>query len=134
MKIELSKVELSPTERRALKARAHGLDPVVMIGNEGLTPSVLREVDRSLKAHELVKIRASVDERDVRETWCLQICRLLGAQEVQHIGKMLVVWRLNPEKEKARKRKAAPPVVRKAPRVTKREEEQKASRRRTPRS
>jgi RNA-binding protein len=45
---------LNPTERKALKARAHKLEPVVIIGAKGLTEEVVKEVDRALKAHELI--------------------------------------------------------------------------------
>jgi putative YhbY family RNA-binding protein len=106
--LKSAKSALSPAERKALKAQAHALDPVVLIGEQGLTPAVLKEIDRSLKAHELIKVRASTDERDVRETWFAQICQLLGAEYLQHIGKTLIAYRLNPEKEQARRRKAAP--------------------------
>lgn len=119
------KIELSPTERKALKAQAHGLDPVVLIGSEGLTPAVLREIDRSIKAHELIKIRASTDERAVREAWFNEICDRLDAAPVQHIGKMLVIWRENPDKKPP-----APPPKRKGPRLTKAQEQEKAIRRR----
>ena len=54
---------LSPTDRKALRARAHKLDPVVMIGAKGLTDEVVKEVDLALKAHELVKVRAPSLER-----------------------------------------------------------------------
>jgi RNA-binding protein len=123
------KIELSPTERKALKAAAHGLDPVVLIGNEGLTPAVLREIDHSLKAHELIKIRASTDERADREAWFDEICRRLDAAPVQHIGKMLIVWRENPDKKPP-----APPPKRKGPRLTKAQEQEKAIRRRRSRA
>lgn len=119
------KIELSPTERKALKAAAHGVDPVVMIGAEGLTAAVLREIDRSLKAHELIKIRASTDERADRENWLEEICNRLHAAPVQHIGKMLIVWRENPDKKLP-----APPPKRKGPRLTKAQEQEKALRRR----
>jgi len=99
------KSTLSPIERRALKAQAHALDPVVMIGDQGLTPAVLLEIERNLKAHELIKVRASTDDREARESWLHEICQALHAAPVQHIGKMLVIWRKKPpEAEK----KAAP--------------------------
>lgn len=121
------KIELSPIERKALKAEAHSLDPVVMIGAEGLTPAVLREIERSLKAHELIKIRASTDEREARVQWFDEICEKLDAAPVQHIGKILVVYRENPDKKKP-----APvePIRRKKPRLTKAQEQEKALRRR----
>ena len=58
--------ELTPAERRDLKARAHALHPVVMIGNDGLTPAVLKAIDEALRSHELIKIRAAGEDRDVR--------------------------------------------------------------------
>jgi RNA-binding protein len=119
------KIELSPIERKALKAEAHGLDPVVLIGNEGLTAAVLREIDRSLKAHELIKIRAFTDEREERVQWFAEICEKLDAAPVQHIGKMLVVYRENPEKKEPAT--AAPPR-RKKPRLTKAQEQDRAIR------
>ena len=90
------KTTLSPIERRALKAQAHALGPVVMIGDQGLTPAVILEVERSLKSHELIKIRASTDDREARESWMHEICLALHAAPVQHIGKMLVIWREKP--------------------------------------
>jgi len=121
------KIQLSPIERKALKAQAHGLDPVVLIGNEGLTPAVMREIERSVKAHELIKIRAMTDVRSDRETWFQTICDELGAAPVQHIGKILIVYRENPDKKPPAEAKEP---KRKGPRLTKRQEQEKAIRRR----
>ena len=121
------KITLSPIERRALKAKAHELVPVVMIGDHGLTPAIIREVDRNLKAHELIKIRASTDDREQRATWFAEICEALNAAPVQHIGKIYVIWRNSPELTEARAKAALPKTKRKAPRVTKHQEENKAA-------
>jgi len=88
---------LSPTRRRELKARAHALDPVVRIGGDGPTSAVLAEIERSLKSHELIKIRVNDADRLGREAILEEICRWTGAQPVQHIGKILVLFRENPE-------------------------------------
>lgn len=88
---------LSPARRQELKGRAHKLDPVVMIGGSGLSAQVLAEIDRSLKSHELIKIRVNGADRAMRESLLGEICRETGAQPVQHIGKMLVLFRENPE-------------------------------------
>lgn len=88
---------LTPAERRALKARAHHLQPVVMIGDAGLTPKVLREIDISLKSHELIKIRVLGDDRDARADMVAAICEPLDAAPVQHIGKILVIFRPRPD-------------------------------------
>jgi len=90
-------IELSPTERRALRAAAHHLNPVVSISQKGLTPGVLAEIDRSLKAHELIKLRLYGIERDDREALCGEICGTLECALVQHIGNLLVLWRPRPE-------------------------------------
>jgi putative YhbY family RNA-binding protein len=89
--------ELTAGERRALRARAHHLHPVIMVGDAGLTPGVLREIDLALKSHELIKIRILGDGRAAREAWIAKICAALDASPVQHIGKILVVFRPRPE-------------------------------------
>src|SRR6266513_1093102 len=88
---------LSPTRRRELKARAHALDPVVLIGGTGLSPAVLAEIDRGLKSHELIKVRVNGSDRSGREAILEEICIRTGAQPGQHIGKILVLFRENPE-------------------------------------
>ncbi len=92
---------LTPSGRRALRARAHALSPVVMVRGDGLTPNVLAEIERSLKAHELIKIRVSGEDRQRREGLLEEICVRTGASAVQHIGKILVIHRRNPEPEAA---------------------------------
>jgi len=82
---------------RELRARAHALKPVVWISENGATPPVLREIDRALNSHELIKIHAAVDGRSAREALLDDVCANLGAQPVQVIGKMLVAYRPNPK-------------------------------------
>lgn len=110
--------ELTSTQRRALRARAHSLHPVVMIGDAGLNASVLNEIDRNLASHELIKIRVFSAQHAIRAQWLGEICATLRAAPVQHIGKILVVYRPLPEEVKPRKNRAAP--RRKPPRRTKR--------------
>jgi putative YhbY family RNA-binding protein len=88
---------LSPARRRELKARAHKLDPVVLIGGSGLSTRVLEEIDRNLRNHELIKVRVNGADRAMREAILEEICRQAGAQPVQHIGKILVLFRETPE-------------------------------------
>lgn len=92
-------LSLTVPERLALKARAHQLKPTVMIGNAGLTESVLKEVAQTLKIHELIKIRVMA-ERPQREEILTAICTQLNAAPVQHIGKILVVYLANPDAQK----------------------------------
>ena len=85
--------QLTAGERRALKARAHALDPVVLIGDGGLTAAALKEIDHSLNAHELIKVRVAGDERDGRADTLRRICENVGATAIQHIGRILVIYR-----------------------------------------
>ena len=94
-------IQLSVAERKAHRAEAHHLDPVVMIGNDGLTPAVVRETDAALKAHGLIKVRVLGDDREQREAIFQQLADQLGAAPIQHIGKLLALWRPKPQKEKA---------------------------------
>ena len=89
-------LSLTVSERLALKGRAHQLEPTVMIGNAGLTESVLKEISLALKTHELIKIRVMA-ERPQREEMLTAICTQLNAAPVQHIGKILVIYQPNPE-------------------------------------
>ena len=107
---------ITTEQRRALRAQAHPLHPLVMISQNGLSDAVLREISRSLDSHELIKIRVFSDEREVREAYLTEICEKLGAAPVQHIGKLLVVFRPAP----AQKPAVTPKKPRLAPRSTKR--------------
>lgn len=86
-------IELSPAERRRLRAEAHHLNPVVSIAGNGLTPAVQAEIERSLQAHELIKVKLHGIERPQREALMHEICNALEAAPVQHIGTILVIWR-----------------------------------------
>ena len=76
-----------------LRSLAHNINPFVMIGNNGLSDSVLKEIDSSLNAHELIKIKVLGDDRALRVSLLEQICQQMGAVAVHHIGKQLVVYR-----------------------------------------
>src|SRR5438309_2806534 len=95
---------LDAATRRALRARAHHLDPVVAIGQHGLTPSVIHEIDVALLAHELIKIRVFSDDRAARAALLDEVARTLDAAPVQQLGKLLVIWRPNPDKDAAARR------------------------------
>ena len=96
----MTALALTPTERRAHRAQAHHLQPVVAVGADGLTDAVVRETDAALAAHGLIKVRVFADERDTREAVLAELAERLGAAPVQHIGKLLVLWRPIPEKDK----------------------------------
>lgn len=94
----MPQIELTPLERKAHRADAHHLDPVVMIGGDGLTPAVVKETDAALNAHGLIKIRVLGDDRAAREAIYQQLADQLHAAPIQHIGKLLVLWRPKPQK------------------------------------
>ena len=97
----MTAITLSPAQRKAHRAKAHPLKPVIMIGNDGFTPAVAKETELALKSHGLIKIRVLGDDRDAREQMFLKICDQLNAAPIQHIGKLLVIWR--PQKSKEEK-------------------------------
>jgi putative YhbY family RNA-binding protein len=105
---------LTPAERKDLRGQAHHLDPVVTVGAEGLSPAVLKEADAALRAHGLIKVRVFSDERETRAQALLQLSEALNAAAVQHIGKLLVLWRPVPAVAKPAAQAAMP-----GPRVVK---------------
>ena len=98
--------KLTPVERSALRAEAHGLKPVVIIGEAGLTPAVMKEIAASLDSHGLIKVRVFGDDREARVAMYETICEELDAAPVQHIGKLLVIYRPKVETVKERSSKA----------------------------
>ena len=94
----MPQIVLTPAERKVFRAEAHHLDPVVMIGGDGLTAAVLKETEASLNAHGLIKIRVLGDDRTAREAIYQSLADQLNAAPIQHIGKLLVLWRPQPEK------------------------------------
>lgn len=88
---------LTLDNRRALRALAHTIRPIVRIGAEGLSENVMRELDRGLKSHELVKIRVFSDSWEIRNVLLEEMCHRLEAAPVQHIGKILVIYRPKPD-------------------------------------
>ncbi|WP_175944397.1 YhbY family RNA-binding protein [Caballeronia sp. BCC1704] len=106
-------LELSPAQRSDLRSQAHALKPVVLVGAEGLTDAVLNEIGVHLEAHQLIKIRVFGDDREARIAIYDEICDRLNAAPIQHIGKLLVIWRPEgaaPAKSRnARTRSTMPP-------------------------
>jgi RNA-binding protein len=88
---------MDPAERKALKARAHKLEPVVRIGSKGVTEEVIGEIERALKAHQLIKVRAATLDRDQRDAALVSICERTRAERVQQVGKVFVLFRKNPD-------------------------------------
>ncbi len=96
----MPQIELNSAERREYRAQAHHLSPVVLVGGDGLTDAVRKEIDAALNAHGLIKIRVFSDDRAARELMLQALTSELNAAPVQHIGKLFIVWRPQPAKEK----------------------------------
>ena len=101
-------IQLTPAERKQHRGDAHHLEPVVLIGAEGLTSAVLKEADGALNAHGLIKVRMFSDDRQVREAAFDQLAEELNAAPIQHIGKLFILWRPIPPKEKAEREDRMP--------------------------
>ncbi|MEY2892092.1 MAG: hypothetical protein RJA98_2000 [Pseudomonadota bacterium] len=101
-------IQLTPAQRKEKRSEAHHLDPVVLVGGDGLTPAVVKEVNAALNAHGLIKVRVFSDDRANREAMLAQLSDELSAAPIQHIGKLLVLWRPMPEKEKVEREGGMP--------------------------
>ena len=106
-------IQLTPAQRKQHRADAHHLSPVVLIGSDGLTAAVSKEIDAALSAHGLIKVRVFSDDRQSREGFFQALADTLNAAPIQHIGKLLVLWRAMPPKEKLERegRMPGPKVV-----------------------
>ena len=113
----MSQLVLDRNARLLLQAKAHHLDPVVLLGGNGLTEAVIKEVDRALTAHGLIKVKVPSDDREERTAIFEELADKLGAAKITQIGKLLVLFRPIPEKEETEEtpkvKKAAPAAARK---------------------
>jgi RNA-binding protein len=87
---------LSEKQKKHLRRLAHPLSPIVMLGNAGLTPGVVSELDRALTDHELVKVSARVGEREARNEVLSQLASQTRAEVVQRVGNVGVFYRRSP--------------------------------------
>lgn len=88
---------MNSADKKNFRTQAHTLKPVIMIGQSGLTAAVLAEIELALNCHELIKIRIRA-EREDRKLISEKICAETGAELIQTIGQITVIYRLNPEK------------------------------------
>lgn len=88
---------LTPAGKKELRARAHALKPVVIVGQRGVTPAVMASVDEALNAHELIKVRLPAGEREERVLQTGQIAAALDAEVVGSIGRIVILFRRRPE-------------------------------------
>ncbi len=103
----MKEIILARDARLALRSQAHHIDPVVLLGANGLTNAVMHEIDRALTAHELIKVRVPTDDREERETIYAEVAEKLGAARVQMIGKLLIFWRPAEESDRQNADEAA---------------------------
>ena len=97
----MAMIQLTPAERKEKRGDAHHLDPVVMVGADGLTAAVLKEAEVAIRSHGLIKVRVFSDDRAAREAMLLEMADKLDAAPIQHIGKLLVLWRPTAETKAA---------------------------------
>jgi RNA-binding protein len=86
---------LTTKYKQQLKAKAHYLKPIILIGQHGLTEAVKKETDRALQDHELIKVRIRMEDREVRRALFTDICESLQAELVQLVGSIGVLYRKN---------------------------------------
>ena len=97
----MPKLDITSQERSALRAAAHPLRPVVLIGDRGLSESVLKEIDLNLNSHQLIKVRVADDDREARIAMLETICDTLSCALVHHLGKTLIIYRPDTAAERA---------------------------------
>ncbi len=88
---------MDSVDKKRLRAEAHALKPVVIVGQSGLTDAVLAEIELALNIHELIKVKIRAD-REERPQISEKICAATGAELIQTIGQVTVIYRLNPNK------------------------------------
>jgi RNA-binding protein len=98
----MPKLDITSQERSALRAAAHPLRPVVLIGDRGLSESVLKEIDLNLNAHQLIKVRIAGEEREARNAMQETICETLSCALVHHLGKTLIIYRPDAAAQRAK--------------------------------
>lgn len=86
-------LQLTPSERSGLRSRAHGLSPVVWVGQAGVSEAVLLEIEKALRAHELIKLKWPEVDKSLRAEWGNMVCERLSAAPVQWIGRIMVLYR-----------------------------------------
>ncbi|WNL47900.1 ribosome assembly RNA-binding protein YhbY [Dyella sp. BiH032] len=93
-------MSLSPSQRRYLRSLAHDLKPVILLGAKGATEAVVKELDLALTHHELVKVKLSGGDKDERQEQIDVLAGGTGAENVQQIGHIVVLFRRNEDEPK----------------------------------
>jgi RNA-binding protein len=93
-------MSLTEKQKKHLRKLGHALEPVILTGGAGLTPGVLAELDGALAHHELLKVRVRAGDREARDQMIEAMCTESGAELVQRIGHIALLWRPNPNNRK----------------------------------
>ncbi len=93
-------MKLSTSQVRFLRGLAHSLKPVVMVGGNGVTESLLEELNHALDVHELIKVKVRAEEREERDEMIELLCKKSGATQLQRVGHVVTIYRANPKKPK----------------------------------
>lgn len=93
-------MKLSEAQKKHLRGLGHNLKPVIMVGDSGLSESLLAEFESTLTHHELIKVRVRVGDRKARDSIIDELCETASATLVQRIGNIALLYRENPEKKK----------------------------------
>lgn len=91
-------MQLNEHQKRHLRGLGHALKPVVIVGNAGLTETVLAEIEQAVDHHELVKVRINAADREARAAMIETICAHTKGHAIQCIGHILLLFRRNPKK------------------------------------
>jgi RNA-binding protein len=91
---------LTTAQQKFLRSHAHHLSPVVWVGASGVTEALLNELSLTLDTHELIKVKLLNDDRDQRQQMIEQLLSASGAEKVQSIGKIVVLYRANAKQPK----------------------------------
>ncbi len=89
---------MNAADKKQLKSRAHALKPVVIVGQSGLSETVLAEIELALNHHELIKVKIRSTDRQTHKQLSQKICTATGAELIQSIGQIIVIYRENPDR------------------------------------
>lgn len=90
-------MKLDNKQKQFLRAHAHHLNPVVLLGQHGLTEAVMAEIELALTIHELIKVRVPGQDREDKKTIITEIVETTGAELVQTVGHIAILYRPHPE-------------------------------------
>jgi len=94
---------LTEAQKKYLRGLGHQKKPLIIVGDAGLSESLLAEYETTLSHHELIKVRVRVGDRETRDSIIEKLCSVSAAVLVQRIGNVALLYRANPDKQPARR-------------------------------